>query len=109
MVVPVDGTGTVSVAPGPGRAKTSSPGRKTVRDRLWAAPEEKVKNSGSENETHLVLAGPPGCEPGGLPRRRGLPGVVSAAVQALRRLTAITSSREPTQMVKERGPRCMMA
>jgi hypothetical protein len=45
----------------------------------------------------------PGREPGGLPRRRGLPGVASAAVQALRRLTATTSSRDPTLMVKERG------
>jgi hypothetical protein len=34
----------------------------------------------------------------------GLPGMVSAAVQALRRLTATTSSRDPTLMVKEQGP-----
>ncbi len=53
----------------------------------------------------MVAARPPGREPNGLPRGRGLPGVASAAVQALRRLTATTSSRDPTLMVKERGPR----
>jgi hypothetical protein len=74
---------------GPGRTKTSSPVRKTVpglsRGGSWREGEE---TNGSENKTHLVAAGPPGCKPGGLPRQRGLPGVVSAAVQALRRLTA---------------------
>jgi hypothetical protein len=48
---------------------------------------EGEETGGSVNETHLVAAGPPGCEPGGLPWRCGLPGVASAAVQALRRLT----------------------
>ncbi len=37
--------------------------------------------SGSENETRLVAAGPPGREPGGLPWQRGLPDSASAAVQ----------------------------
>jgi hypothetical protein len=46
------------------------------------------ETSGSENETCLVAAGPPGPEPGSLPRCDGLPGVASAAVQALKRLTA---------------------
>jgi hypothetical protein len=45
----------------------------------------------------------PGHEPGSLPWRGGLPGMASAAVQALRQLTATTSSRDPTRMVKEQG------
>jgi hypothetical protein len=94
-------------AVGPGRAKTSLLGRKTVPgpSSSSAGEEEGEETSGSENETRLVAAGPPGCEPGGLWRQRRLPGVESAAVQALMQLTAITSSRDPTQMVKERGPR----
>ncbi len=70
-----------------------------------ADEDEGEETSGSENETRLVAARLPGREPGGLPRRRGLPGVAYAAMQALRRVTATTSSRDPTRMVKERGPR----
>jgi hypothetical protein len=51
----------------------------------------------------LVAAGPPGRKPGDLPWHRGLPGMAFAAVQALRWLTATTSSRDLTRMVKERG------
>ncbi len=70
----------------------------------------EVRNtSGSENETHLVAAGPPGGEPGGLPQRRGLPCSASGAVQALRQLMAMTSSRDPTWMVKELEPQHRMA
>jgi hypothetical protein len=92
---------------GPGRAKTSSPSRKTVPgpSRDSAGEEEGEETSGSENETHLDVARPPGRESGTLPMRLGLPGVASAAMQALRRLTATTSSHNPTVMVKERGPR----
>jgi hypothetical protein len=73
--------GTCEGTAGPGRAKTSSPDRKTVLGpSRGGAGEEGVETSGSENETRLVAAGPPGCEPGGLPRRRRLPGVASAAV-----------------------------
>ncbi len=61
-----------------------------------AREEEGEETSGSENETRLVAARLPGREPGSLPRRRGLPGVASAAVQALRRLTASTWSRDLT-------------
>jgi hypothetical protein len=43
--------------------------------------------------------------PRGRPERRRLPGVASASVQSLRRLTETISSRDPTLMVKERGPR----
>jgi hypothetical protein len=71
-----------------------------------ARVEESEETNESENETRLVEAGPPGREPGGLPQPRGLPGVASAAVQALRWLTATTSFRDPTRMVKERGPQC---
>jgi hypothetical protein len=46
------------------------------------------------NETRLVTAGPPGCLPGSLPRRRWLPGVASSSVQALRWLTETISSRD---------------
>ncbi len=70
-----------------------------------ADEDEGEETSGSENETRLVAVRLPGREPGGLPRRRGLQGVASAAVQALRRLTATTSSRDLTRMVKEWGPR----
>jgi hypothetical protein len=67
---------------------------------------EGEETSRSENETSLAAARPPGHEPGGLPRQHGLPGVVSAAMQALRRLTVTTLSRDPTLMVKERGLQC---
>jgi hypothetical protein len=79
------------MAPGPSRGGTIG--------------EESEETSGSENETRLVAARLPEREPGGLPWRRGLPGVASTAVQAFRRLTATTSSRDPTLMVKEWGPR----
>ncbi len=76
------------MVPGPSRGSSRREGEET---------------SGSENETRLVAAGPLGCKPGNLPQRCGLPGVVSAAVQALRELTATTSSRDTTLMVKEQG------
>ncbi len=72
--------------------------------RGFAIGGEGEETSGSENKTRLVAARPSEHETGGLPRRRRLPGVASAAVQALRRLTATTSSRDPTLMVKERVP-----
>jgi hypothetical protein len=68
-----------------------------------AGEEEGEETSGSENETCLVAAGPPGREPNGLPQRDGLPGMASAVVQALRRLMATTSSHDPTRMVEERA------
>jgi hypothetical protein len=92
-------------AAGPRHAKTSSPGRKTVLELSCGGTgeEEDEETSGSENETRLVAAGLPGCEPSGLPRSRGLPGVASTAVQSLRQLTATTSSRDLTRIVKELG------
>jgi hypothetical protein len=79
-------------ADSPGGAKTSSPGRKTVPgpSRGGAGEDEGEETSGSENKTRVVAARLPGREPGGLPRRRGLPGMASVAVQALRRLMATT-------------------
>ncbi len=74
MVVPIDGTGTASVAsvmapPVPGHARTSLPVRKTVLGpSRGGAGKEGEETSGSEKETRLVAAGLPGCEPGGLPR-----------------------------------------
>jgi hypothetical protein len=107
VAVPVDGMGTASAPPVmlvPGRAKISSPGGKTVLGPSCGGPgKEGEETSGSEKKTRLVAAGLPGCEPSGLPRRHGLPGVASAAVQALRCLPATTSSCDPTLMVKERG------
>ncbi len=48
-------------AAGPGRAKTSSPGRKKVPGPLCGgAGGEGKETSGSENETHLVAVGLPG-------------------------------------------------
>jgi hypothetical protein len=68
-----------------------------------AGEGEDEENSRSEKETHLAVAELPGRKPGGLPWHGRLPSMVSAAMQALRRLTATTSSRKPTRMVKERG------
>ncbi len=71
----------------------------------------------SANETRLAAAGPAGQatagvagapEPGSLPRRGGLPGMVSTAVHAFKLLTVTILSRVLTQMVKERGARWMM-
>ncbi len=55
-------------ATGPGHAKTSSPGRKTVLgpSRGGAGEEEGEETSGSENETRLVAARLPGRKSGGL-------------------------------------------
>jgi hypothetical protein len=96
----------VKASAGPGHAKISSPGRKTVPGPSCGGAEEEEgeETSGSENKTRLVAAGPPGREPGGLPQRRGLPDVVSAAVQGLGQLMATTSSRDLTRIVKEQGP-----
>jgi hypothetical protein len=66
--------------------------------------KEKVKKSVGLKTRPAWLQRPPGREPAGLPRRLGLPGVASAAMQALRWLMAITSSRDPTLIVKEQGP-----
>ncbi len=106
--VPIDGMGTVSVEavkapPVPGVQKP--PHQVENGSRTVAEEEEGEETSGSENEIRLVAAGPPGSEPGGLPWRHGLPGMASTAVQALKQLTATTSSRDPTRMVKERGLR----
>ncbi len=107
-MVPADGTGVCGGcegAAGPRRAKTSSPGRKTVPglSRGGADEGEGEETSKSKNETRLVGARQPGREPDGLPRQLRLPGVASIAVQALRQLTVTTLSRDPTLMVKERG------
>jgi hypothetical protein len=83
----------------------SSPGRKTVHglSRGGVDEGESEETSRSENKTRLVVARPPGREPGSLLQQRGLPGVASAAVQALRQLTATISSFDPTLMVKSGG------
>ncbi len=102
-------------AAGPGRAKTPlQGGRKTVPGPSpGSARAEGEETRGSENETILVAAGPPGQTvaglaappgPGGLLRHHGLPDVASASMQALRWLTETTSSLDPTQMMKEQGP-----
>jgi hypothetical protein len=81
---------------GPRRAKTSSLGRKKVLGLLCGSADEGEgeETSGSENKTRLDAVRLLGREPGGLPRQRRLPGVASAAVEALRRLMATTSSRD---------------
>ncbi len=103
MAVPVDGRGTASVEavkvmPVPGVQKPPRLVGKRFWDCLIAASERKVETSGSENDTRLV------AELSGQPRLRGLPGLASDAVKALRQLTVMTSSRDLTPMVKERGP-----
>jgi hypothetical protein len=57
---------------------------------------EGVEAKGGANDIRLAVVEPPGRLPGGQPRRHGLPGAASAAVQAFRRLTATISSRSPT-------------
>jgi hypothetical protein len=77
---------------------------KQFRDHLEAAPKSKVK----------ILAGLK-TRPAWLQQDRlGVNlavcrGKAEKAVKALRRLTAMTSSRDPTQMVKERGLQHRMA
>jgi hypothetical protein len=87
-VRPIDGTGTASVEAAPGRKTVPGPPHCGTKE------EEGEETSGCENETRLVMAGPPGREPGGLPQRRRLPGVTSLAMQALRRLKVTTSSQK---------------
>ncbi len=88
--------------PVPGMQKPPRRVGKRFRDRLVEAPEKKVKKpAGLKNKTRLVVARPPGRESGGLPLRHGLPGLASTAVEALRWLTALTLSRDPTRIVKE--------
>ncbi len=79
--VPVDGMGTASVGavkvpPVPGVLKPSLPGRKMVPGPSLGSAEEGEgeETSRSENKTCLVVARPPGHEPGSLPRaaRRGV-------------------------------------
>jgi hypothetical protein len=94
-------------AAGPGHAKTfPCSRRKTVLGRILnCSCSDGEETSGSENETCLGAAGPPGWAApgvavapglGGLPRHQGLPGVASMAVHALRQLMAMISSRCPT-------------
>ncbi len=109
MTVPVDGMGTTSVeavkAPlVPGVQKPPCQVGKRFRDQLMAALEEKVKKPADLKTRPAWLRQDYLGEPGSLPRRRRLPGSASSAVQALRRLTVMTSSRDLTRMVKERGP-----
>jgi hypothetical protein len=97
-------------ATGPGRAKTSMLGRKTVKGLFRdGATFEGVEAKGCANDTCLAAAEPPGLLPSSRPRRRGLLGAASAAVQAFRRLTATISSLDPTHNVKERQQWRMMA
>jgi hypothetical protein len=98
--VTADGAGTAAVEMDgvAGVQKTGPRPEKLFLDCPLAAPEEKVKTSRSENETRLVAVGPPGCLPSGRLQRRGLPGVGSASMQALRWLTETISSRDPTLM-----------
>ncbi len=103
MAVPIDGTGTASVAPVmtppvPGVQKPSHRVQKRFRESLVAAPEGKVKKPAGlkMSEIRLFAAGPPGRKPGGMLWCHGLPGVASAPVQALRWLTAMTSSWDPS-------------
>jgi hypothetical protein len=110
VVVPIDGTGTASVAPVmalpvPGVQKPPPWVGKRFRDRLVAAPEEKVKKPVGWKTRPTWLqqdrlgANPAVCRS-------------DAGCQAWRlwpckpwRLTATTLSRDPTLMVKEREPR----
>jgi hypothetical protein len=93
-------------AAGPGCAKTSALGRKTVLGLFSGGTvDEGVEAKGCANDTRLAAADPPGRLPGGRPRRRGLLGVASAAEHAFTRLTATISSLDPIRSMKERPPR----
>jgi hypothetical protein len=114
--VTVDGAGTAAVETGIAPPVQGAKKNRSVTGKMVPGPSlsgdwegEGEETRGSENETCLVAAGPPGRLPIGRPRHRRLPGVASASVQALRRLTETISSRNPTLMVKERGPRRKMA
>jgi hypothetical protein len=97
-------------ATGPRHVKTSVLGRKTGLGPFHGgAAIEGVEAKRCANDTCLAVAEPPGCLPSGRPRRRRLPGVTSAAVQAFRRLTATISSRGPTRKVKDQVPQRMTA
>jgi hypothetical protein len=79
-------------AAGPGCAKTSALGRKTVPGPFRGGAIKGIEAKGYANDTRLAAAEPPGRLPRGQPQRRGLPGAASAAVQAFRRLMATISS-----------------
>jgi hypothetical protein len=70
VTVPVDGTGTKSVAPvmAPPVPGVQKPPRRVGPSRGGAGEGEGEETSGTENETRLVAARPPGHEPGSLPR-----------------------------------------
>jgi hypothetical protein len=94
--------------PSPGWEKNSS----QANSRLLCYDGEDINRS--ENEASLVTARPPGWAaarvavapwPGSLQRHRRLSGMASTVVHALRRLTAMISSRCLTRRVKARGPR----
>jgi hypothetical protein len=64
---------------------------------------EDVETNGPKNKTRLVAARPPGRLPA---VGRGVADfVASASVQALKLLTEMILSHNPTLMVKEQGPR----
>ncbi len=78
----------------------------------WLLLLQWWRYSRSENETHLVVAGPPDWVvagmaaapgPGGLPRYCGLPGVASTAMHTLMWLTAMIS-HDMSWRVKAWGP-----
>jgi hypothetical protein len=78
VAVPVDGTGTASVM-APLVLGVQKPPRRVGKRFRSAGEEEGEETSGSENETRLLAARPPGREPSGLPRaaRHGVRGRAS--------------------------------
>ncbi len=112
MAVPVVGRGTVSVEavkapPVQGMQKPPSRVRKRVQDRLLVAPgKKKVKKpAGLKTRPAWLREDRLGMNPAVC---RGVTGCQAwhllSPVQALRRLTGTTSSRDLNRMVREWGP-----
>jgi hypothetical protein len=111
VAVPIDGTGTASVAPMmappvPGVQKPPRWVGKRFRDRLVAVPEGKVKKpAGLKTRPAWLRQDRLGANPAVCHGNTGCQvWRPQPYKQALRRLTAMTSSRDPTRMVKEWGP-----
>ncbi len=92
--------------PVPGKQKPPPRVGKRFQDRFEAAPGKKVKKpAGLQMRPTWLRQDRQGVNPEVCCSDTGLSGMASAAMQALRPLTAMTLPRDPTQMVKEWGPR----
>ncbi len=113
VAMTADGAGTAAVETGmtppvQSMQKTSPRPEKQFLDCQLAAPEKKKEEKPAGLKTRPAWW-PQDCLgtcPFGRPWRHGLPGMATASVHALRRLTETILSCDPTLMAKKRGPRC---